>query len=232
MRSFTRRVAALAGAVSVSGGLAVALLLVGAAPASAHVVTKVGKYQLTVGWNVEPTYSGVPNAVYLGVKDAATLQPVDDIGNNLKVVVSTGNQSSQPLEPELSFDSDTGLGSHGVYLAPIIPTSPGVYTFKFSGAINGQPINNLSFSSSDSTFNDVVDPTSVQFPVKIPTAAELSTNAQRSSARAEAAQSKASSAHDSASTATTLAIIALIVGGGLGIAGIVIGLRARRPSTS
>jgi hypothetical protein len=226
-----KRLAAALAALMGAGALTAMLLLASAAPASAHVVTVVGKYQITVGWDVEPTYSGQPNAVYLGVKDAATLQPVDDIGNSLRVVVSTGNQSFPPMQPELSFDSDTGLGSHGVFLAPIIPTAPGVYTFKFSGSINGQAVTK-SFTSSDSTFDDVADPSTVEFPTKTPTVAELSTNAARLNSRVAAAESKASSAHDSASTATTLAIVALIVGGGLGIAGLVFGLRARRPSTS
>jgi hypothetical protein len=206
-------------------------LLATALPASAHQVVVTGKYQLTVGWNIEPTYAGQVNAVYLGVKDAATLKPLDDIGNDLRVTVSTGNQKFTPLQPELSFDSDTGLGMHGVYLASIIPTTPGVYTFTFTGSINGQAVNK-SFTSSDSTFDDVVDPTAVQFPTRLPTVGELSTNAQRLNTRIAAAESKASSAHNSASTATTLAIVALIVGGGLGIAGLVFGLRARRPSTS
>jgi len=222
-------VGTLAAAVPVGAALAIVLGL--AAPASAHQVVTVGKYQLTIGWNTEPTYSGQPNAVYLGVKDKATLKPVDDIGDSLRVVVGTGNQSSPPLEPQLSFDEDTGLGAHGVFTAPIIPTAPGVYTFHFTGSINGQTINQ-TFKSSGSTFDDVVDPSTAQFPVKVPAPAELSTNVARLNARVADATSKASTAHDDASTATTLAIVALVVGGGLGIAGIVIGLRGRRPSTS
>ncbi len=216
-------------AIATSGVLA--MLLLGAAPASAHVVSTVGKYQLTVGWSSEPTYSGFPNAVYLGVKDAATLHPVDDIGDALRVTVSTGKLTSPPLQPQLTFDEDTGLGSHGVYTASIIPTAPGVYTFHLSGSINGQTIDK-SFTSSDSTFDDVVEPSDVQFPNKVPPAAELSTNIARLNTRTAAATSKASSAHDSASTATTLAIVALVVGGALGIAGIGLGLRGRRASTS
>src|SRR5262249_24940476 len=153
--------------------------------------------ELTVGWKVEPAYSGVPNAVYLGVKDASG-KPVDDIGNALKVVVSAGAQTSPPLEPQLSFDADTGIGTHGEFDAAIIPTAPGVYTFHFTGAINGQNVDE-KFTSSYSTFDDVVDPSTAQFPEKVPTAAELATNSARVGARAGHAVTKAASADDSAS---------------------------------
>ena len=216
-----KRVAAGVAALMGGGALTAVLVFATAVPASAHQVLPIGKYQFTVGWENEPTYSGFPNAVYLGVKTLATMQPLDDIGS-VKVTVSTGTLTSAPLVPELTWDPDTGLGQHGVYYATIIPTTPGVYTFHFTGSIAGQTINQ-SFKSSDATFNDVVDPTAVQFPVKVPTATELGTNAARVTARVGDAASKASSASDSASSAKTLGIVALIVaivlgGAAIGIA--------------
>jgi hypothetical protein len=220
--------AASAAAMMAAGSGALLLVALTASPASAHVVKPVGNYVLTVGWNVEPTYSGQPNAIYLGVKDKSG-KAVDDIGEALRVQVSTANQSSAPLQPQLSFDSDTGLGSHGVFLAPIIPTAPGVYTFHFTGAINGQKIDE-KFVSSDSTFDNVEDPSTAQFPVKVPTPAELSTNVARLSTRVDDAASKASSADDSASSAKTIGIVALVAAIVLGGGGIVVGLMGRRSS--
>src|SRR3954453_14933126 len=131
-------------------------LMFSAAPAAAHVETTAGSYDIEVGWNVEPTYSGQPNAVFLSVSDDAG-KPVDDIGTDLHVVVSTGGQKSQPL----SFQAN-GEDSPGEFVAPIIPTAPGVYTFQFNGSINGTAFDK-SFTASDSTFDEVVDPRTAQF---------------------------------------------------------------------
>jgi len=227
--SRVKRLMGAAGAVIVAGS-ATAILAAAwlAAPAYAHEQREVGQYQFTVGWNVEPTYSGQPNNIYLGVKDKSG-KPVDTIGDALRVTVSTANQSSPPMQPALSFDEDTGIGSHGVYLTPIIPTAPGVYTFHFTGAINGQKVDE-KFTSSEKTFDDVVDPTTAQFPVKLPTQAELSTNVARLGTRVDDAASKASSADDSASSAKTIGIVALIAAVLLGGGGIAVGLMGRRSS--
>src|SRR5260221_7981161 len=96
---------------------AVVLLVLGAAnPASAHEHRHVGAYELTVGWQNEPTYAGYPNAVIVLIKDASG-KPVDDIGDppSLKVEVSTGTQKSDPLAFKASFDADTGFGTHGEF---------------------------------------------------------------------------------------------------------------------
>ncbi len=209
-------------------GAAMGVVMALAAPASAHVVKDVGTYQLTVGWKTEPAYTGVPNAVYLAVHDAAG-KAVDDIGDKLKLVVSTAGKTSDPLELALSFDEDTGIGSHGEFDAPIIPTQPGVYTFHFTGAINNHAVDE-SFTSSDSTFDEVVNPTVAEFPDKTPTAGEVATNVGRLGARVDAAKTTATSADDSASSAKTLGILALIVGIVLGGGALVLGLSGRRTS--
>ena len=219
-----------------------AVALFSAAPAFAHEIRPVGSpsgtYVMTVGWETEPTYVGVSNAVELFVHDAKGAA-VDDLGpNGLKVQVIFSGQTSDQLALNLSFDSDTGLGMHGQYLAPIVPTRPGDYTFHFTGDINGQKIDE-SFTSGDKTFNTVTDPTSVEFPAKDQTVAALNTSINKLSPRVDqvsssvtAAASKASSAKNSASSATTLGIIALIVGIVLGGGGLVVGLTGRRRTTA
>jgi len=218
------RIAAALGATGMAAGAAIGLSLAFMAqPASAHVETTAGSYDIEVGWNVEPTYAGQPNAVFLSVKDDAG-KPVDDIGKDLHVVLSTGNQKSEPL----AFQS-AGEDSPGDFIAPVIPTTPGVYTFQFNGSINRTAFDK-SFTASDSTFDEVVDPRTAQFPVKTPTPAELSTKVSRASARIDTASSKASSASDDASSAKTIGIVALIAAVVLGGGGIVIGLMGRRSS--
>ena len=229
-----------AGAGSLFVALA-ALTLLTAAPAFAHEQRTVGAYQLTVGWETEPAYTGVPNAVELFVHDASG-KPLDDLGpNGLKVQVIFGTQTSDPLAMTAAFDPDTGLGLHGQYLAPIVATRPGDYTFHFTGDINGQKIDE-KFTSGPTTFNTVVDPTGVQFPDKVPTNGALADSltrlvprVDRAQATAVAAQSTANTAKDSASTASTLAIVALVAAVIIGGAGLAVALSGRRnkpPSTS
>jgi hypothetical protein len=214
----------------------VALNPFAASPAFAHQQRTVGAYQLTVGWETEPTYTGVPNAVELFVHDA-TGKPVDDLGpNGLTVQVISGTQTSDKLAMTASFDPDTGLGMHGQYLAPIIATRPGDYTFHFTGDINGQKIDER-FTSGPTTFNTVVDPAVVQFPDKVPTNAALADSIARLGPRVDASVATATAAHDTASsaksaaaTATTLSIVAIVVAVVLGGAGLAVALRSGRAS--
>ncbi len=195
-----------------------ALVLSAAAPAFAHEVRKVGKYEFTVGWGEEPAYAGFKNSVQFILKDAKG-NAVTDLGDTLKVtVVFSGQTKTYPLEP--TFDPDTGLGTPGDYRAWLIPTRPGNYTFHFTGSIHGQKVDQ-SFTSSPTTFDPVTDPASVQFPVQDPSAGQLNTLVNQQGARLSADVKKAK---DNASTATVLAIVGLVLGAG----GVVTGLMSRR----
>jgi hypothetical protein len=205
----------------VAASLVAASLLVSlAGVAQAHVVKQFGPYTIALGWLHEPTYLGVENAVQAIVTDSSG-KPVTDLTNEeLKVVVSAAGKQSAALPLQPSFDPDTGLGTPGEYLASIIPTLPGDYTFHLSGTIHGTAVDE-TVTSSDQTFDPVTTGASVEFPVTLPAAAELNTGLQRATTRAEDAQ--------------TAAQQALVVGGVLGglgvllgLAGIAFGLRANR----
>ena len=217
---------------------AAAFTLLSAAPASAHEVRQVGAYQLTVGWETEPAYVGQINSVEMFVHDAKG-NSLDDLGpNGLTVAVTTGTQTSPPLTMEGGFDPDTGLGLHGQWLASIIPTAPGDYTFHFTGDINGQKIDE-KFTSSPTTFNTVDDPTPVEFPAKPPTLSAIATSISQLSPRVDNATSlgttaaaSAKSAKNSASTATTVGVLGLIVGVIALIIGLFVGITGRRRTTA
>src|SRR5207302_5902730 len=212
-----------------AAGAATLLLLSTAGPAFAHEQRKVGPYQFTVGWQHEPTYTGVENAVQLILKDAKG-NAIDDLGSppTLKVEVLSGTQKSDPLDLKASFDADTGLGTHGEFDAAIIPTVPGDYTFHLTGSINGQNVDE-KFTSSDKTFDPVKDPTEVQFPAKVPSNGQLAQSVNRVNARASAA---AKDAKNSADTATILAIIGIGAGVLLGGTGLIVAITARRRRTA
>jgi hypothetical protein len=193
------------------------------APVFAHEQRQVGGFQLTVGWQHEPTYAGVENAVQIFIKDSKG-KPVNDLGDppSLKVQVITGSQTSDPLDLKASFDPDSGEGTPGEFDATLIPTAPGDYTFHLTGSINGQNIDE-KFTSSDKTFDPVKDPNEVEFPAKTPSPGQMAQSIGRLGPRVDTASKSAKSAKDDASSASTLGIIGIVVGalglivGGVGL---------------
>jgi len=208
--------------------VAFCLLFLSTGPAWAHEERQVGGYQLTVGWQHEPTYVGVENAVQVFIKDAKG-DPVDDLGAppSLQLTVTTGSKTSSPLELVPSFDEDTGSGTHGEFDAAILPTAPGVYTFHLTGTINGQKIDER-FTSSDKTFDDVSAPSAIEFPNQDPTNGELAANLNRLGPRVADATSASKSAKDKSSSATAIALLAVVAAVVLGGGGLVVALRGRR----
>jgi len=193
-------------------GLPALLVALSAGPASAHQLKQVGKFDFLVGFGNEPAYLGQENFVQAFISYASTGQPVTNIGNSLKLAVEKDGKSMQfPLEP--SFDPDAGLGTKGEYDAFFFPTALGAYTFHFTGSLQGQKID-VSFTSGPDTFAEVTDPTTVQFPNKVPTLSQvndkLSAEIPRLHAEAAAAASDATS---QASTAKTLGIVGVVLGG-------------------
>jgi hypothetical protein len=204
-------------AAIVAGGLALSTIL----PASAHEVRSVGAYQFTVGWLHEPAYADEQNAVQFLLKDSKG-NPVTDLGDTLKVEVIYQTQKMPALSLNPTFDPDTGLGMPGEYLASIIPTRPGNYTFHFTGSVKGQSVDQ-SFTSSPTTFNPVEEPTAVEFPAQDPTRAQVSQRLDRIDARVAAAQT---SAKNDADLARNLAIAGIVLGA-LGTVALIITLTRR-----
>jgi hypothetical protein len=206
-----------------SAALAAIVVIAAAGTASAHVVQAFGSYSVAIGWLHEPTYVGVQNAVQVVVRDSSG-DPVADIGSDaLTVVVSAAGKDTAALPLLPSFDDETGLGTPGEYLAAIIPTAPGDFTFHLVGTIGDQAVDQ-SFTSSETTFDAVVGAGDAEFPVEVPALPDLATKLDQVDARVATARDDAGRA--------------LLVGGllgGLGVvvglAGVVIGLRAgRRPA--
>lgn len=232
-------------------GAALMLAVVISSTASAHVVKQFGSYSVAMGWLHEPTYVGIENSVQVIVKDAAD-KPINDLQpGDLQVVVSTAGQQTAALPLQPSFDPDTGLGTPGEYTASIIPTQVGDFTFHLTGSIHGQTVDE-TVTSSDQTFNSVTAGTDVQFPVKLPALGDLSTLIQRVDGRATTANTAATQAQQvaiQAQQAVTLAqqaanqasdnanraLLAGVLIGGLGVllglASLIVGLRATRRRT-
>jgi hypothetical protein len=198
---------ATAAAAAVLAGLLVTVL---AGPAAAHEERQVGKYRFAVGFGDEPAYAGEKNSVQLLLVDAKD-KPVTDLGDTLKVSVSAADAQGLNLAVVPNFEVGE-FGAPGDYRAWFIPTAPGNFTFRFTGTIKGQRVDQ-SFTSSPTTFDEVADPGQVQYPTKEPSNGQLATRQDRESARVDAALAAArASARREASGARTLAVVALVVG--------------------
>lgn len=182
-------------------------LLVGslavAPAASAHTHVNVGPFELTIGWGNEPTYVGVPNFVELSIVDGDG-QPVSDLGaGDITVVVSTADQSTDPLPLEPQFVVDA-FGTPGQYGADLLPTAPGDYTFQFSGTLREETVD-VTVTSGEDTFSAVQSSTDVEFPFKVPTLADVATSLERINGRIEELQASAIDPQALANLQTTVA---------------------------
>jgi hypothetical protein len=200
-RSFTFFRLLPAAAVASTIALAVAV------PASAHEVRTVGAYEFTVGWLHEPAYADEQNAVQFLLKDSKG-NPVSDLGDSLKVEVIYQGQKMPALSLDPTYDPDTGLGMPGEYLASLIPTRPGNYTFHFTGSVRGQNVDQ-SFTSGPNTFDAVKEPTAAEFPAQDPSRSQISQQLERINARLTSEQT---TAQNDITLARNLAIAGIVLG--------------------
>ncbi len=118
----------------------------------------------------------------------------------------------------------------GEYDAAIVPTAPGDYTFHITGTIHGQKVD-ISVTSGDETFDAVKETSNLQFPSKLPSAAEVATHLDRVDSRVSALQDSSgqygaaiTAAQSAASAAQAAADRALVVGTAIGGIGLIVGL--------
>jgi hypothetical protein len=170
-----------------------AALFVHAPVASAHEARRVGVFGFEVGWLDEPVYAGFKNAAVVSIKDSKG-NPVNDLGDSLKVDISLGDQKMGPLSLDPAFEG--GGGTSGEYHASIIPTAPGNYVFHLAGTVRGLKVDE-TFTTGKG-LEEVKDPAGAQFPVKQPSASELSQKLDRLGGRVELNKTSAFSGSDKA----------------------------------
>lgn len=200
----SRGLARVGSAALVAAGLIVTL----SGTAAAHEERKVGRYHFAVGFGDEPAYAAQKNSVQLFLHDESTGKPIVDLGPTLKVQVAYGSLKMAPITMQPDFEIGES-GIPGDYRGWFIPTRPGTYSFHFTGSIKGQKVNE-TFKSGPTTFSNVDDPQSVEFPAKDPTAGQLNDLVDRQTSRLTrdiaAARSEATS---STRTARNIAVVAL-----------------------
>jgi hypothetical protein len=212
-----------------TAGLAIAFLLLGAAPSLAHEGRKLGDLEMEVGWGTEPALAGEVNSALILLVHHG--EPVVDLGDTLEFEVTFGDQTQQfPIEP---FFEPGELGTPGDYRAWFIPTRPGEYTFHFFGTIDGEDVDE-TFTPGPGGFEEVESPQSVQFPEQDPSTGELAERIDREVPRLAGSiddlQADAQTSADDASSAKTLGLVGIVVGAvALIVAIVAIVLSRRRP---
>ena len=188
--------------------VACAVVLLGARPAFAHGTRGQGDLKFTVGWANEPALVGQPNAVQLElVHDGA---PVRGAEETLKVTVSIGDESTDPLELRTVFDSP------GEYRADLIPTVVGGYTFHFTGTVDDEKVDQ-SFVSPKDGFDEVEGTSGIAFPKQAPTTTELA-------AKLASMERDISDANTAATRARFIGFVGVLIA----VAGIGLGFFSRR----
>ena len=194
--------------LAVVGGLVAAGVVIPAVAASAHAETSAGPYTLAIGFGTEPAYVGFPNSVEVIVHVTKTGKGVDSAASTLNATVAYGSAQPDQVALEGNFDEDSG-GTPGDYRGAFVPTQAGKYTIHVTGKIGHTSVDK-TFSSSPTTFATVVDPSTIEYPTKIPTATELNAKVDRELPRIQAEATSA--ANDAASSAKTLAVVGIVVG--------------------
>ena len=134
--------------------LALMALLLNSQAAFAHESITVGNYEIVYGWMNEPPIAGQLNGVEIFVNDTSSgsEQPVQEpIVQSLVVVLTYGGEN-RTLTLEPIFDTP------GAFNATILPTIPGLYSLKFSGALGDTPVD------AEVELEEVQAPDAVQFP--------------------------------------------------------------------
>ena len=201
-------------------------------PAEAHITKTFGNYLIEVGWDKEPVYTGLENAVQVTIKKGSgdSAKPVINALKDMQISVKYGSVTkSLDFLPSNTVD--------GQYTSPLIPTRVGTYSLVFKGTIEEQAID------TEIELDDVASVDALNFPSSTGSSSDNSASVGQISSLAnqltndiEEAKNNADAAAKSVSnvaqsfqqvqdTTDKLYMISM-TGIGIGIAGIVIAVIA------
>jgi antitoxin (DNA-binding transcriptional repressor) of toxin-antitoxin stability system len=141
-----------------------------------------GKYDVVVGWDVEPAYLDQKNAASIRISKAGTnpAEPITGADKTLAVEIRQGAQTKR-------FTLRSVFGQPGYYVADIVPTREGDYQWTFSGSLGDDKITE-KFDTADGKFHKVEPISGLQFPLTAPDPAQVSADIQAARAAAQSAQ--------------------------------------------
>lgn len=149
------------------GVMTVLLILAFAVPAFAHEQRTVGPYQIAFGWRSEPTYVGEFNGpeIFIAPANATPEAGADEVHASANDLAGV----QIDLQAEVSFGGEKTTVTFepaddpGHYIADLIPTLPGDYTFHVTGKIGATAVDE-SFTSADGQFSSVDPASDIEFP--------------------------------------------------------------------
>ncbi len=207
--------------LAVASGLLLLALFALPATAFAHERRTIanGKYDVVVGWDIEPTFVGLKNSASIRISEGGSDPPVPVEGAEKTLKVQVRQGAAMKVFPLTAV-----FGQPGYYVADFIPTREGDYIWTFMGTINDDAVNE-TFDTADGKIDSVQAEAADEFPL-------TPTDAAQQSQAVSAAQADAQSAR-------TLALVGIVVGvlGLLGVVGLWLtrqrapGPAARRAST-
>ena len=129
----------------------VLLTLIFSSVVSAHEKRTIagGKYDVKVGWKIEPAVVNQANGATIEIKKAGTQEIVSGVEKTLQVKIAEGGKelTTLPLVPLAD--------APGTYTADFTPPGTGSYVWTFIGTIEGNAINE-EFDSGPGRFDDVI----------------------------------------------------------------------------
>ena len=188
-------------------------------PSFAHTTVEVDKYEIEVGWGIEPPIVGIRNDIVLKI-----IEPGDSEGSHKGVVNVFKNLEATTMyggaTKKIEVNSDP---RPGYYFSPIIPTKTGSYIIDLKGEIDGTPIE-VQIPVEDVESTSVLDfpPTSSEGPTDLTALKNAISSLQQDVLKLQTGETKVSSNNSGASydfailglsiaaAAIILAIIALV----------------------
>ena len=201
-------------------------------PAEAHITKVFGNYLVEIGWDNEPVYTGLVNAVQVTIKKGSgdSAKPVINALQNMQISVKYGGVTKLlDFLPSSTVD--------GQYNAPLIPTRVGTYGLVFKGTVESQEID------TEIPLDDVASVDALNFPSSVGSSSDNSASVSQISnlanqltndieeaktnadAAAKSVSNVAQSFQDVKYTTDKLYMISM-TGVGIGIAGMVIAVIA------
>jgi len=120
-----------------------------------------GQYQYVFGWRTEPALTGVSNGPEFYIYELVNGERGERVeGAELQVEVMFGGAS-------VNLPLNQAFRDPGHYVANLIPTLPGDYTFRVYGTLGDLEIDE-TFTSADGGFNSVEPAQDIQFPEPFP----------------------------------------------------------------
>jgi hypothetical protein len=195
-----------------------ALLVPGSALAHERRTIANGKYDVVVGWDVEPAYQGQKNGASIRISQAGSnpAVPVEGVEKTLKAQIRQGATTRE-------FPLRAVFGQKGYYVADILPTHEGEFQWTFVGSIEGNAVND-TFDTADGKFNKVEPINALQFPQALP-------DPSQSAAALQAAQADAQSARTLAYAGIGVGVLGLLAALGLWLARPRSAVAVRRPAS-